>query len=51
MDSLKKKLSYVNKIGAENVILIGEEEVRKGEIKIKNMRTGGEIIKNLELEI
>ncbi|MGL5415018.1 MAG: histidine--tRNA ligase [Clostridium sp.] len=50
-DSLKKKLSYANKIGAENVILIGEEEVKKREIKIKNMRTGGEAIENLELEI
>ncbi|MGL4849765.1 MAG: histidine--tRNA ligase [Clostridium sp.] len=50
-DSLKKKLSYANKIGAENIILIGEEEVRKREIKIKNMRTGREIIKDLELKI
>ncbi|MGL4107556.1 histidine--tRNA ligase [Clostridium sp. LP20] len=37
---LKKKMSYANKIGVENVILIGEEEMLKNEVKIKNMKLG-----------
>lgn len=39
-DSLKKKMNYANKIGVSNVILIGEEEVEKNEVKIKNMDSG-----------
>lgn len=49
-DSLKKKLNYANKIEVENVILIGEEEVRSNKVKIKNMISGIEItIDNIEL--
>lgn len=43
-DSLKKKLNYANKIGVENVILIGEEEVKRKKVKIKNMISGKEIL-------
>ena len=39
-DSLKKKMSYANKLDVSNVILIGEEEVERNEIKIKNMSRG-----------
>ena len=39
-DSLKKKMNYANKIEVSNVILIGEEEVEKNEVKIKNMNSG-----------
>lgn len=39
-DSLKKKMNYANKIGVSNVILIGEEEIGKNEVKIKNMNSG-----------
>lgn len=39
-DSLKKKMNYANKIGVKNVILIGEDEVRKNEVNIKNMISG-----------
>ena len=39
-DSLKKKMNYANKIEVKNVILIGEDEVKKGEVNIKNMITG-----------
>jgi len=42
-DSLKKKMNYANKLGVENVILIGEEEVMQNEIKIKNMISGNSI--------
>jgi histidyl-tRNA synthetase len=33
-------MNYENKIGVENVIIIGEEEARKRSYKIKNMKTG-----------
>lgn len=42
-DSLKKKMNYANKLGVSNVILIGEEEVEKGEVKVKNMNSGDTI--------
>ncbi|AFS79794.1 histidyl-tRNA ligase HisS [Gottschalkia acidurici 9a] len=41
-NSLKKKMNYANKLGIENVILIGEEEMIKNEVKIKNMRSGND---------
>lgn len=47
-DKLKKKLNYANKLGIEKVILIGEEEVLKREIKIKDMISGNETIFNCE---
>lgn len=48
-DALKKKMNYANKIGVENVILIGEEEVENNEIRIKNMKTGDNITINYDL--
>ncbi|MGL4570525.1 MAG: histidine--tRNA ligase [Clostridium sp.] len=39
-DSLKKKMNYANKIGVNNVILIGEDEVKNKKVKIKDMNTG-----------
>ncbi|MDV3425731.1 MAG: histidine--tRNA ligase [Bacillota bacterium] len=39
-DSLKRKLSYADRVGVENVILIGEDEAVKNEVKIKNMSSG-----------
>ena len=45
-DSLKKKMTYANKLGVKNVILIGEEEVRENKVKIKNMISGSESIIN-----
>ncbi|MGL5416331.1 MAG: histidine--tRNA ligase [Clostridium sp.] len=39
-DLLKKKMSYANKMGVENVILVGEEEVKENMIQIKNMISG-----------
>ncbi|NEU05481.1 histidine--tRNA ligase [Clostridium senegalense] len=43
-DSLKKKMNYANKLGIENVILIGEEEKIKNEVKVKNMTLGKEFV-------
>ena len=39
-DSLKKKMNYANKIGVNNIILIGEEEIESKLVKIKNMNSG-----------
>ena len=36
-------MNYANKLGVSNVILIGEEEVGKGEVKVKNMNSGDTI--------
>lgn len=47
-ESLKKKMNYANKLGVENVILIGEEEAMQKKIKIKNMCSGKEIMMNFK---
>ncbi len=39
-ESLKKKMNYANKLGVSNVILIGEDEVKKKRVKVKNMNSG-----------
>ncbi|MVX66521.1 histidine--tRNA ligase [Clostridium chromiireducens] len=46
-DKLKKKLNYANKLAIPNVILIGENEVLKREIKIKDMASGEEKVINI----
>lgn len=43
---LKKKLKYADKLGIEKVILIGEDEAIRNEVKVKDMQTGNEIIIN-----
>lgn len=40
---LKKKIKYADKLGIEKVILVGEDEVTRNEVKIKNMKSGSEI--------
>ncbi|MBI4017170.1 MAG: histidine--tRNA ligase [Candidatus Aenigmarchaeota archaeon] len=46
IDLLRRKISkqfdYANSIGAKKVIVIGENEVKKGSLKIKDMKTGQE---------
>lgn len=42
-DKLKKQLEYANKLGISYVVLIGEEEVKKNQISLKNMHTGEQI--------
>lgn len=39
-DKMKKKLGYADKRGIEKVLLIGEEEVEKEEVLLKDMITG-----------
>jgi histidyl-tRNA synthetase len=40
-----KQMEYANQIGAKNLIVIGENEVKSKELKIKDMKTGKETIK------
>ena len=46
--SFNAQLKYANKIGAENLLVIGEEELKENTAKIKNMKTGKEY--NVELD-
>ncbi|MFA7572316.1 MAG: histidine--tRNA ligase [Lutispora sp.] len=41
--SLKAQMKYANKIKAKNVIVIGDEEIQKEIIRIKNMENGQEV--------
>lgn len=41
--SLKAQMKYANKIGAKYVMILGEEEVRTGKAKLKNMSQPQEI--------
>lgn len=38
--SLKAQMKYADKIGAENTLILGDDEVDKGSGAIRNMRTG-----------
>lgn len=40
--SFNAQLKYANKIGAENLLVIGQEEIETGKGKLKNMKTGAE---------
>jgi len=39
-DKFKKKLVYVNKIGVPFIAIIGDDEVAKKKVSLKNMTTG-----------
>ncbi|GKX68162.1 histidine--tRNA ligase [Inconstantimicrobium mannanitabidum] len=47
-DKLKKKLSYANKLGIPKVIIVGEDEVATGVIKVKDMINGDDYILNAD---
>ncbi|MFO8016049.1 MAG: histidine--tRNA ligase [Candidatus Woesearchaeota archaeon] len=40
--SPSKQLDYANKTGAKSIIFIGDEEIKKGKARIKDMKTGDE---------
>ncbi|MDU2565727.1 MAG: histidine--tRNA ligase [Anaerococcus sp.] len=44
----KKKLNYADKINANYVVIIGEDEVSKNEVSIKNMETGEQFNKFID---
>ncbi len=47
--SFKSQMKYADKINAKNLIVIGEDELKNGKAKIKNMSTGEE--KDIVLEV
>lgn len=44
---LEKQMKYANKKGIETVCIIGPEEAEKGEIKMKNMKTGVQTVQKI----
>ncbi len=40
--SIKAQFKYADKIGAEKVVVIGSDELEKGVVKVKEMKTGAE---------
>ena len=51
---LKKQMEYANKIESPFVIFYGDEEIKKAEVKLRNLKTGDESsikIENLVNEI
>ena len=48
--SFKAQMKYADKIGAKNLLVIGEEELNTNSAKIKNMKTGEEKQVSLEIE-
>ena len=51
---LKKQMEYANKIQSPCVIFYGDDEIKKGEVKLRNLKTGEELsvkIENLINEI
>ena len=48
--SVKAQLKYANKINAEYTIVVGDDEMKNGSVKLKNMATGNETIVNLKAD-
>ena len=44
----KKKINYADKINAKYAVIIGEEEVSKNQVSIKNMESGEQFNKNIK---
>lgn len=45
--NLKNQFDYANSIGAKKAIIIGEQELKSGEVKIKDLETGEETTKKI----
>ena len=41
-------MTYADKLGAKKVIILGEDELNKREVSIKDMETGEQISKKFE---
>ncbi|MEM4307674.1 MAG: histidine--tRNA ligase [Thermoplasmata archaeon] len=46
--NLEKQFKYADRVGARRVIIIGEEELKEGNVRVKNMETGEQ--ENIELK-
>lgn len=49
--SVKAQMKYANKINAENVLILGDNEIENNEASIKNMSTGEEKTIGLDINI
>lgn len=47
---LRKNLNYVNKLKIPYVIFVGEKELKEGRVKLKDMRTGEEVLLSQNLK-
>ncbi len=45
---LKKQMEYANKIKSPCVIFYGDDEIKKGEVKLRNLKTGEELSVKIE---
>lgn len=45
---LKKNLDYVNKMEIPYVVFVGEQELKAGKVKLRNMSTGAEDLLDLK---
>ena len=45
---LKAKMKYADKLEIPYVIVVGEDEVNSGVVKVKNMKTGEQIESSIE---
>ena len=48
--SFNAQMKYANKIDAEYIIVLGEDEINNKECKIKNMKTGKEIQSKIDAD-
>ena len=46
--NLKKQMEYANKIGSPCVIFYGDDEIKKEEVKLRNLKTGEESSTKIE---
>jgi len=45
---LKKQMEYANKIKSPCVVFYGDDEIKKGEVKLRNLKTGEELSVKIE---
>ena len=45
---LKAKMKYADKLEIPYVIVVGEDEINAGVVKIKNMKTGEQVESSIE---
>ena len=39
-DKIKKQMNYANNKGVQFVVMVGEDEIKSGQLTIKDMRSG-----------
>lgn len=46
--SIAKQMKHADQVNAKNAIFVGEEELKSGKVKVRDMKTGSETYKNIE---